>query len=140
MALMTTQHVAGVNNEQSTEKTHTQRSATSCQKRARTPDQNRQETGGCRDKDRHTWQLRDGMVLLSLGVSVFICRPPVRIFIFHRLQFCSCFLLSALVLHPITRTKKKGFVLVFLLYVAPYLQLYRQCVSALCLRAFETSC
>lgn len=35
---------------------------------------------------------------------------------------------------------KKGFVLVFLLYVAPYLQLYRQCVSALCLRAFETSC
>lgn len=48
------------------------------------------------------------MVLLGLGVRVFICRPPVGIFILHHLGLCRCFLLSALILHPIRGTRKKG--------------------------------
>lgn len=73
-----------------------------------TAEQEGQETGGGRrDKSRRTWQLRDRMVLLSLGVRVLIRRPPVGIFVLHHLGLCCCFLLSALILHPITGTRKK---------------------------------
>lgn len=73
-----------------------------------TAERERQETGGGRrDKSRCTWQLGDRMVLLGLGVRVLICRPPVGIFLLHHLGLCRCFLLSALILHPITGTRKK---------------------------------
>lgn len=73
-----------------------------------TAKQERQETGGGRrDKSGRTWQLGDRMVLLGLGVRVFIRRPPVGIFVLHHLGLRHCFLLSALILHPITGTRKK---------------------------------
>lgn len=66
-----------------------------------------------RDKDKdknkqwHTWKLGDGMILFSLGICVFICRPPVWIFLFHHLPSPCSFLLPALVLHPVTRPEKR---------------------------------
>lgn len=64
-------------------------------------------TGGRKDKDRSTWQIRDRVVLFSLSICVFICWPSVRIFLLQRLSLRCCFLLSALILHPIARTDKR---------------------------------
>lgn len=64
-------------------------------------------TGGRRDKDRSTWQIRDRVVLFSLSIRVFICWASIRIFLLHRLSLRSCFLLSALILYPIARTDRR---------------------------------